>query len=409
MKFLIKLSFKNVFRNKRRSFLTALAIFFATFLIVIFKSYMNGVFYNMLENVRIIQSGDIKIAHIEYFKKERTMSLEYYIENYRDIIEKLQKIKEIKYILPRIKIPVIININDKNYTISVIGIDTELEKKFNPLNKKIISGKYLDPDKKTVLIGNLCAEKLGINVNNKITLLARTVYNSISIKSFKINGIFSYGTAGIDKKVFFIPLKFAQKLVKMDDGVSEILIILKNYKDAVKIEKIINKNLSQEYVAKSWTKQGNYYELYKLTTSFYNKVYFFFVLLASFVIINTIMMTVYERYKEIGTLTAMGMSKKEVVLLFILEAGILSVIGSLTGSITGGIVSLILSRYGINVGKLSGGTMEQLNISNIIYLKPGINNVIFSFALGIIVTTIFAAIPARKAAKIDPVKALRTV
>ena len=409
MKFLIALSFKNIFRNKRRTFLTILALFFATMMIVLFKSFNEGMFNNLQANARIMETGDIKIAHKQYFKKQRTIPLEYHIENCEDVINEIKQIEGVKHIAPRIKFPVILNVNDKNYTIFVMGIDPDVEKQFNPLHEKIIDGKYLNPLENELLVGRISAEKLNLNINQKLTLLSETVYSSISVKSFIIKVIFSYGVTFFDKKLFFIPIKYARKLVKMKGGASEILIFLDKKKDPDKIAEIINKNLPKEYIAKSWTKQGFIYNMIRIADAMYNWIYFFFVLLAAFVIINTIMMSVYERFREIGTLTAMVMRKKEVVLLFVFESGILSLIGSFLGASTGGLLSLLFSRYGIDVSKMGAEALEEFTISNIIYFQPDIYTVIFSFILGFAISVICAAIPARKAAKVDPIKALRTV
>jgi len=410
MRHLIKLAFKNIFRNKRRTFLTITAVFFATFLVVMFKSFIGGLWGNTINNVIMLETGHLKVAHKKYFEKEKTNPLEYYIKDAGKLINKLEELPEVDFATPRIKTSAMLNINDKNYYTQLLGIDPEKEKRFNVIHEKIIEGEYLSSDSKGILVGSGFAEKFNLHADSgqRITFLCPTVYNSVSIKSFETTGIFSYGIKSLDERLLVAPVSKVQDLVKMGDGTSEILILLDDIEKSLAVENEVKAILPEEYTVKAWEHQENYYNMIRIATQIYNVIYFFFLLLASFVIINTILISVYEREREIGALTALGMSRSEVLSLFITEAGILSLIGSLLGSLSGGLVSLIFSKVGINTLALFGDTMSDMNISNVIYLHAEWQTVIFSFVFGFLVSIVFASIPAFKAVKIDPIKALRS-
>jgi putative ABC transport system permease protein len=407
MKHIIKLAFKNIFRNKRRTFLTITAVFFATFLVVMFKSFIGGLWGNTINNVIMLETGHVKIAHKKYFEKEKTQPLEYYVEDAEKIINQLEELDDVDFATPRIKAPVMLNIDDKNYYTQLLGINPEKERRFNAIHEKIVDGEYLSSDSKGIMVGSGFAEKFDLHTGQRITLLSQTVYNSISVESFKITGIFTYGIKSLDERLMVAPIASVQDLVKMGDGTSEVLILLDDIEKSLAVENEVNAILPTEYTAKAWENQANYYNMIKIATQIYNVVYFFFLLLASFVIINTILISVYEREREIGALTALGMSRGEVLCLFVTEAGILSVIGSLLGSLSGGLISFIFSKVGINTLALFGETMSDMNISNVIYLRAQWQTVIFSFIFGFMVTIIFASIPAFKAVKVDPIRALR--
>lgn len=407
MKHIFKLSFKNIFRNPRRTFLTITAVFFATFLVVMFKSFIGGLWDNTMNNAIMLETGHVKVTHKKYLEKKKIQPLEYYVDETEKHIERLEKIEHVNFATPRIKTPVMLNINDKNYYTQLLGINPEKEKRFNVIHEKIVDGEYLSSDSKGVMVGSGFAEKFDLQVGQKITFLSQTIYNSISVESFKITGIFSYGIKTLDERLLVAPIARVQDLVKMGDGTSELLLLLDDREKSMAVEDKVNAILPEEYIAESWKNQGNYYNMIRIADQIYNVVYFFFLLLASFVIINTIMISVYEREREIGALTALGMSLREVLGLFVMEAGILSILGSFLGSISGGLVSFILSKVGINTLALFGDTMSEMNISNVIYLRAEWETVIFSFIFGFLVTIIFASIPAFKAVKVDPIKALR--
>jgi putative ABC transport system permease protein len=408
MKKIIKLGFKNIFRNKRRTFLTITAVFFATFLVVIFKSFIGGLWDNALNNAIMLEMGHVKVAHKKYLEKEKIQPLEYYVDDVDKHIENLEKLESVNFVTPRIKAPVMLNLNDKNYYTQLMGINPEKEKRFNLIHEKIVDGEYLSSDSEGIMVGSGFAEKFDLRTGQKITLLSQTIYNSISVESFKITGIFTYGIKALDERFLIAPIGRAQDLVKMGNGTTELLLLLDDRENSLAVADKANSILPEEYIAKSWKHQGNYYNMIRIATQMYNVVYFFFLLLASFVIINTIMISVYEREREIGALTALGVTRGEVLGMFVTEAGILSVIGSLMGSLSGGLVSFVLSKVGINTLALWGETMSEMNISNVIYLRAEWQTVIFAFIFGFLVTIFFASIPAFKAVKVDPIKALRS-
>lgn len=409
MKHIIKLGCKNILRNPRRTFLTITAVFFATLLVVIFKSFIGGLWDNSMNNMIMTDTGHIKVAHKKFLEKKKILPLEYYIDNVNSYIETFEKMEDVNFATPRIKAPVMLNLNDKNYGAQLLGINPEKETQFNVIHKKIIEGKYPTSESEGILVGSEFAKKFNLHTGQRITLLSQTIYNSISVESFTISGIFSYGIKALDERLMVAPISRVQELVKMGNGTSELLLLLKDREKSLAVEDEINSILPSEYVAKSWKNQGNYYNMMQIADKIYNLLYFFFLLLASFVIINTILISVYERQREIGALTALGTTRREVLALFVTEAGILSIIGSFLGSLSGGLIAYVLSKVGIDTVQIFGETMSEMNISNIIYVRAEWQTIIFSFLFGFVVTVIFASIPAFKAVKVDPIKALRAI
>ncbi len=148
--------------------------------------------------------------------------------------------------------------------------------------------------------------------------------------------------------------------------------------------------------------------MFETGLSMYRYFFIGLMILASTVIINTTMMVIYERTREIGTIGALGMASGQIVLLFVIEAMIISAIGSFMGMIVGGGFDLLLSRIGINLNALSGGSMDMV-VTDIIYPHFGLSLLVGSFLFGVVVASAIAYIPARRAAKVEPVEALRSI
>ncbi len=413
--YIYKMALKNIGRNKRRTILSISAVTFAVILVCFFKSYLKGTFDNVKHNIFLFETGNIKILNKDFIKEEKLMPLDLNIYNYKNIISAIKNVEGIRAVLPRTKFAAMMNIKGSMKTVTGMAIDAELEHKINPLKDKIVSGrlfKEFAPARYEMVMGKAMADDLNLKVGDKITLMTKTAEEGLGHMTFKITGLVSYGIGEIDKNLFFIPLSTAAKFLSMENEVGELAVYLNNPNNSIeaaeKINKILDSKKDNPYKAYPWEyqKNGQYYELIAVSNKSYNVIYFIFLVLASLVIINTTMMVIYERLKEIGTILSLGMRPFSIVKLFFYESVIISVIGSFIGTVIGGVISFIISNTGINVAKLSGGGIS-IQFSNIIYPYFGIDLLLFSFLFGVIVTSVFAFIPSLKAARIEPVKALR--
>jgi len=410
------MAFRNISRNKRRTVLSAVAITLAVIFVCVMKSYIVGFNNNFRNNLFLFETGHIKILNKDFIKEEKLMPLDLSVENYTSIMTDIQKLKYIKAVLPRTKFISILNQEGKLKTVSGLAVDIKKECKINPLKTKIKKGRLFKEfgyKQYEIIIGEGLAESLNLKTGDKITLMAKTAEEGIGHMTFKISGIFSYGVNEIDRNYFIIPLSTASVFLKMENSVGELDVFLTNPDKstitAYKINRILKKYSGFNiYRAYDWKEQknGQYSKIVTITDKSYNIIYVVLLILASLVIINTTMMVIYERIKEIGTLASLGMRPFAIVKLFFYEALIISIIGSLAGTIFGGILSYGISKYGIDLAKL-GGKGIGFQISNIIYPYFGFDILLFSFLFGVVVSAVCVFIPSLKAARIKPITALR--
>ncbi len=424
MKYILRMAFRNIGRNKRRTILSAFAISVAVMVVLIMRGYVGGIMDSMFDSVIKITTGHIRIAHTKYLEKEDMMPLEYKIDGfdgggYEQLIYSLESVQGVKVISPRIKFGVLLSYKGKSSSAMGLGIDPVSEKAIMSFDKVMIEGEYFgtDKDKRSIIIGSILADKLGIKTGDKITILARTAYDSLKGMTFDVVGIFRYGISALDDKMFYIPIGSAGKLLEMDNGVSEIIVMINKPENAEKTadkikETFRNYNLDNNnaiyYDVIPWQQQGGYLGFMKSAQTSYNIAYLCLLILASTVIINTTMMVIYERIREIGTISALGMRSSQIVLLFTMESAIVSAIGSFIGTIIGGSVDFLLSKTGIDFNALSGGSLNLI-VTDIIYPRFNFSILFQSFIFGVIVASAVAYIPARRSAKIEPVEALRSI
>jgi putative ABC transport system permease protein len=423
MKYILKMAFRNIGRNKRRTILSASAIFIAIMLVVIMRGYIGGLTDSMFDSLTKIETGHIKIENTKYYEKEDMMPLEYMVDGfngggYEEMLPVIKSVEGVKTIVPRIKFGVLLSFGGKSLSVMGMGVDPVKESTMTPYDKIMVKGEYLKADNnaKSIIIGDGLANKLGIKLGEKLTIVSRTAYDSLKGMTFTVTGIFKYGISALDEKLFYVPIGSAAKLLEMGDGVSELIIMVDKPENAEKIADEIKANLQKHeeennasnYAVIPWQRQEGYFSLIKTAQKIYSYIYIGFLILASTVIINTTMMVIFERTKEIGTIGALGMTGGQIILLFTIEAAIVSAIGSFLGAIVGGGVDLLLSIVGININALTGGSMGLMS-TDIIYPRFDLFLLFGSFLFGLIVASAIAYIPARRAAKIEPVEALRSV
>lgn len=419
MKYILKMAFKNIGRNKRRTCLSAIAISIAVMIVLVMRGYIGGILDSLFDSLVKIETGHIKIQHPEYQAKEDMMPLEYKVDGfdgsgYKQVIQRIESIPSIRTIAPRIKFGVLLSYNGKTQSAMGMGISPKIEKTIIPFDKIMVKGEYLidDENAKSIIIGEDLANKLGIKLDDKITIVARTANDSLKGITFKVTGIFKYGISSIDSKLFYIPIGTASKLLEMDNGVSELIVWIDKPENAEKVSQEIRSKIAENassvnYSVIPWQEQESLLSVFRKAMPMYNSIYLGLLILASTVIINTTMMVIFERTREIGTMGALGMSGGRIVLLFTLEATIVSAIGSLIGVIVGGAIDLFLSMVGINFSALTGGSMA-IPI-DIVYPRFELSLLFGSFVFGVLVASIFAYFPARRAAKIEPAEALRAI
>ncbi len=417
MKFLVKIAFKNLFRHKLRTFVSIIAIAFAVMIVVFARGYIVGMIDSVFADHIQYNSGHIKIIEQKYQQQERLLPLNHPVDGFNgqglnEMINSLQGIDMVEMVIPRLKYGAMVSTGNELVTMSGWGVDPAKEVQFTDVEKHLVEGRMVQTGQLEVVMGTALLEKIGRQVGDKVTILSNTAFNSLSGVTFKIVGSLESGIKMLDEIVFYLPLDQAQRILYMEGQATELLLVTQDRRLVNEVLPevkglLADKGAADRYLALDYKETSDLLPWMELAKLIYNEIYIFLVLLASIVVINTMIMIVKERTKEIGMMAALGLEGKNILQLFLIEGGIMGITGSLIGALLGSIINGYLSVTGIDFTSATAGFSSDIVFKSIIYPASSTGNTIFAFVLGVVIVTIACIIPARRAAKLEPTEAMR--
>jgi putative ABC transport system permease protein len=292
-----------------------------------------------------------------------------------------------------------------------MGIDFPAEEAVINPKGLLIQGVLPQMGSREAALGAGLAAKAGLEPGDTFTFMTLTAGRAANAMTFTVTGLLHFPMGAMGKTHFLIPLDTMQYFLRMPGGVQEILVMTEDPENALVQEEAIRSLLSarEEYNYLSltyWKRYGQFYPMMGVASLTYNVMVLFFLILGATLIINTTMMVIYERYREIGILGALGMKPKELVKLFFLEGLWAGLISAGIGLLLGILLVLLLEKTGINFGAAYNNM--NMEVSSVIYPDLTLLNILLMGIYTVGITALVTLLPARKAAAIEPDQAIRS-
>lgn len=400
------ISWRNVWRNKLRSSVVIIAVAIGLFAGVFSAFFMKGWMEQRLNDVIKTEMSHIQL-HQKKFKDN--YEFKYQIKDSDSKLQKIQEIEGVKSCSKRIVINSMVASAETGTGAKIIGVDIENEVEVTNIHEKIIEGEYFDGVKRNpVVIGEKLAKKLDVGIRNKIVITVQDVNGDITSGAFRVAGIFKTSNTAYDGANIFVRNEDIARLTGLDEGFShEIAIVLENSEIMESSTTEISK-LFPGLITENWrTLSPEMGYMDELMGVYMYMVVIIILFALCFGIINTMLMVVLERIKELGMLMAIGMNRMKVFFMIILESIFLSLTGGVVGIIIGYFVTAYFGKVGMDLSVWGEG-LEAMGFSAIIY--PAVDfKVLFVIAGMVIFTGILSALyPAYKALKLNPADSIRT-
>ncbi len=405
MWFYIKLAWRNVFRNKRRTIIAGIAIGIGLAALIFVDGLLIGMKDSMIRSATSSFLGEAQI-HLEGYRQTREVNET--INQLEKVKNELEKAQVVKNFTPRAMSYAMITSAANVRSVQLVGVKPQSEKNLSKIDEAIQEGSFFENDNpRDVLIGSELAEILEVGLGDRVVItVSQAESGDLSQEMFRISGLFHFNTQDMDKGMIFIRLDKAQEMLNIGAGIHEMAVQFQNIQDSMNLELRFWERFSQwGNEAASWAEvlpQLN--AVFEMTAISRFVMFILIAFVVVFGIINTLFMSLYERLFEFGVLRAVGTRPGGVLRLMIFEAGALGIISAGIGIVLGLAVTGILAHTGIDYRgiEFAGSTIREL-----IYPVINIYQFIF-YPLGIIAfTSLVGLYPAVTAARMSITDAMR--
>ena len=400
---LLKLAWRNIWRNKRKSLIVLSSVVIGMIAVIFYDGLDHGMLRQMLNN-QISNS----VAHIQIHKKgfNDNKVIKNYIPDDQLVEKAVESQKDIKAYSKRVITFGLLSSASSSSGVYIYGIYPSMEAEVSDIKKSIIEGKFFTGSKRDIVIGKQLADKLGVGLGDKVVVMANTPNGNIGSDLFRVAGIFQTVSSEFDKTTIYIPIKTAQDMLDIDNHIYEYAIVLNDYHNADKVKSELESKLNSRYEVLSY-KDLLPMLIYQM--DLYDQTMWIFYMIVGlaliFGIVNTMLMSVFERINEIGVLMAIGMKNSRIFLMFVLEAFMIGVIGTILGLALGLLIHWPISVSGINFSIFSDA-LKSFGIGAVIYPVLSVTNTIVLTLIIPFIAVIGALYPAYRAIKLEPIKAI---
>jgi ABC-type lipoprotein release transport system permease subunit len=360
---IVKLAWKNLWRNRSRTFITMAAIFFAVILSTVAESLKQGVFENLVKNVVSFYTGYIQV-HKKGYQDEQILDNSF--AKLYSIEKKLRAQKNVVAITPRLESFALASSEQLTKGCLVCGISPQNENEITSLKSKMVAGDYLEASDRSILIAEGLANRLKLSVHDTIVLIGQGYHGATAAGKYRVKGILKFGSPQLNDKILYTSLSTAQDFFGADGMITSYILSVKDDKKLTVTTSSITKTLGNTYEVMSWGELLPDIRQHIATDSNNMKVVqAVLYLLICFGIFSTLLMMMLERKFEMGMLVAIGMKKSKLILLFVVESVLTVFIGCISGIIASFPLIFYLNRHPIRFGGATAKDYERFGFEAI--------------------------------------------
>ena len=402
---LIKLAWRNIWRNKKRSLITITAIFIAVFLSIFMRSLQLGMYDNMIGNVVGSFSGYIQV-HSNGFWDEQVIDNAF--EANKDFIRKLEETNGVSNIIQRVQSGSLSSSGDLSKFVFITGIEPEKEKLLTNWDKRLLKGQLLTDTSKSINIGKGVANFFGLDIGDTLVFIGQGYHGMQAVGAYRVSGILEMKNPRLNNISVFMPLPLAQEFLSADNLITHLVIDKKEYEDEKEIAANISSSLDNNYEVMTWQQMMPELEQTIQADSAGGLIMVFILyMIITFGIFGTVLMMTQERKYEFGVVVSIGMKKIKLIITMVYETIFLSSFGVLLGIILSRPLILYYHYNPLQFPDEQAAVMEEFGFEAII---PFMSTYDIPLTHGLIIFIISALIsiyPATTILLLKPIKAMK--
>jgi ABC-type lipoprotein release transport system permease subunit len=401
----IKLAWRNIWRNRRRTLITTASIFLAIFLALIMRSMQLGSYASMIDNIVRSYTGYIQV-HKKGYWDEKDINNSFPLSD--SLLKRVNGTRHVAIAVPRLESFALASSGPKTKGVLVVGINPEEENKLSSLKDLMYKGSYLSPTDSGALLSKRLAEYLGLKVGDTLVLIGQGYHGVSAAGKFPVRGILKFKSPDLDKQMIYLSLNEAQYFYSAENNITSLTVTPDNKDKIGRAAASLKKTLNPDvFEVMTWNEMLVELVQYISVDNMSGLIMIgILYVIIGFGIFGTILMMTLERIREFGVMVSVGMQKTRLAIIVILE----TIFIGLTGIIAGFIVStpLIVWFYyhPIPLTGAMGQSTEAYGYEAMIFFEPPAMYFLNNGILVMILVLIAAIYPVRKIFRLNIINAL---
>ena len=404
-----RIAVRDLGRNKRRSALTLIAVMMGLALLIALHSFEMGAMQGSVENNIRVQTGHVQVRGESYDADKVSLKWEDLLEEPLGLAAQAQMLAEVRAAAPVLWASGILGTVEDSVGVRVFGINPPSEM-VAPFREGLVAGEFLAPDDRSgVLISQRLANNLGLAAGDDVSLLVNTSDEQPDEATFTIRGLYDTGLPAFDEATIFLPLAKAQAFTRAGERASAVVVLLHDQEDADAVAAALRapgldvltwRDLNQLMLQAMESAMGFLYLIYLIVLA-----------IVAVVVANTLLMSVFERTREMGILAALGMKGRQIMAMFIIESAALGALGVILGVLLGSLGVYYLATEGIYLGDIDMANAVSVDIAygETMYAAFQWADTAVLSAVCLIIILLASLYPAWFATRREPIDALRAL
>ena len=406
-----RIAVRDLRRNKRRSALTMIAVMLGLALVITLHGYEMGAMEGAIENNIRVYTSHVQVRAESYEEEKVSLKWEELLQEPQAVATQAQALPNVRDAAPVLWASGILNTADEAVGLQVYGVEP-LAETLAPFREGLVAGAWLTPDDRSgILVSRRLAETMGLAVGDAISLLVNTSDDQPDEAIFEIRGLYDSGIPGFDDVTVFMPLTKAQAFTRVGDRASAVVAVLEDQEgaDAVAaalsgpgLEVLTWRDMNEMMLTLTESAMGFLYLMYGIVLA-----------IVAVVVANTLLMSVFERTREMGILASLGMKGRQIMGMFLMESATLGLLGILLGVGLGSLGVWYLATVGISLGDMDvtaiyGSGAGGFALGTTLYGTFAWGDTVMLAVACLVIILLASLYPAWFATRKEPIDALRT-
>ncbi len=403
---LSRLAWRYLWRNHRRTLIMLGAIVLGTWAMIFMTALTRGMVDQMIADGISAIPGHVQVhghGYLDDPSVTRTLPLsdEEFAASFADA--------GFSAWATRVRVPAVISSERESRGVTLLGIDPAAERDFSFVDYEAVDGRFLEsPDDGGIVIGAKLAETLETRVGKRVVLMSQDPDNDIADRGFRVVGVFEASMQAFEEGFVFVGKTTAQKMLRIGDKTTEAVFVGDDYRNVEPVYDKVAAAVGDAVTVSRWTEVDTYLGTMLKTMDGFVLVWMIVIFLAlSFGLVNTLVMAVFERVREIGLMLALGMRPAMILGQIVIESMMLLALGLFVGSVLAW-ATVVLLEDGIDLGMVSQG-MEMWGASSVLYPKLYLEDVVLASGVVLVLGFLASLSPAWRASRYEPVEAITRV